>query len=56
LEYYQKWEAVSIKIRDALSGIKTVKLSGAEDREVKNWDTALVEAYADYIHRSLPPA
>ena len=46
-EYYQKWEGVSTKIQDALSGIKTVKLSGAEDREMKNLEKASAEAYAD---------
>jgi ATP-binding cassette, subfamily B, bacterial len=51
-EYYQKWEGVSTRIQDALSGIKTVKLSGAEDRELKNLESASSEAYADYIHRS----
>jgi len=51
-EYYQKWEGVSTRIQDALSGIKTVKLSGAESRELKNLEEASSEAYADYIHRS----
>jgi ATP-binding cassette, subfamily B, bacterial len=51
-EYYQKWEGVSTRIQDALSGIKTVKLSGAENRELKNLEEASSEAYADYIHRS----
>src|SRR6202030_2495749 len=51
-EYYQKWEVVSTRIQDALSGIKTVKLSGAEDGELKNLEKASSEAYADYIHRS----
>lgn len=51
-EYYQKWEGVSTKIQDALSGIKTVKLSGAEDRELKNLEVASAGAYSDYIHRS----
>jgi ATP-binding cassette subfamily B protein len=51
-EYYQKWEGVSTKIQDALSGIKTVKLSGAESRELKNLEAASADAYADYIHRS----
>ncbi len=51
-EYYQKWEGVSTRIQDALSGIKTVKLSGAENRELKNLKDASSEAYADYIHRS----
>jgi ABC-type multidrug transport system fused ATPase/permease subunit len=43
---------VSTQIQDALSGIKTVKLSGAENRELKNLEDASSEAYADYIHRS----
>jgi len=51
-EYYQKWELVSTKIQDALSGIKTVKLSGAEDKELKNLEAASTEAYQDYIHRA----
>jgi ATP-binding cassette, subfamily B, bacterial len=51
-EYYQKWEVVSTRIQDALSGIKTVKLSGAEDRELKHLEKTSSEAYADYIHRS----
>jgi ABC-type multidrug transport system fused ATPase/permease subunit len=51
-EYYQKWESVSTKIQDALSGIKTVKLSGAEDKELKNLEAIASDAYEDYIHRS----
>jgi ATP-binding cassette, subfamily B, bacterial len=51
-EYYQKWENVSTRIQDALSGIKTVKLSGAEERELKNLEAVSAGAYEDYIHRS----
>jgi ABC-type multidrug transport system fused ATPase/permease subunit len=50
--YYEKWETVSTKIQDALSGIKTVKLSGAEDKELKNLQAVSAGAYEDYIHRS----
>ena len=50
--YYEKWEGVSTRIQDALSGIKTVKLSGAEDRELKKLEAVSSDAYADYIHRS----
>ena len=32
--YYSRWEEVSTRIQDGLAGIKTVKLSGAETREV----------------------
>jgi ATP-binding cassette, subfamily B, bacterial len=50
--YYARWEDVSARIQDGLSGIKTVKLSGAEDREVKQLQTISGEAYADYIKRA----
>lgn len=51
--YYEKWEDVSAKMQDALGGIKTVKLSGAEDREVNRLDAQAKEAYRDYMKRSL---
>ena len=51
-EYYQKWEGVSTQIQDALSGVKTVKLSGAEKRELDRLESASSLAYADYVHRA----
>jgi len=51
--YYEKWEEVSAEMQDALGGIKTVKLSGAEDREVNRLDKQATGAYDDYIKRSL---
>ncbi len=51
--YYEKWEEVSARMQDALGGIKTVKLSGAEDREVKRLDEQAAGAYADYTKRTL---
>jgi ABC-type multidrug transport system fused ATPase/permease subunit len=51
-DYYERWEAVSTRIQDALSGIKTVKLSGAEKREVDHLNKQSEEAYKDYIIRS----
>lgn len=50
--YYEKWEDVSARMQDALSGIKTVKLSGAEDREVNRLDKQTSDAYKDYMQRS----
>jgi ABC-type multidrug transport system fused ATPase/permease subunit len=50
--YYERWEEVSSRIQDALSGIKTVKLSGAETREVENLQLIADEAYRDYVDRS----
>jgi ABC-type multidrug transport system fused ATPase/permease subunit len=50
--YYEQWEEVSARIQDALGGIKTVKLSGAENREVARFQNAANGAYNDYIKRS----
>ena len=50
--YYSRWEDVSSRIQDGLTGIKTVKLSGAEDREVAQLKTISDEAYRDYIKRT----
>lgn len=51
-EYYSRWENVSARIQDALAAIKTVKLSGAEPREVKKLEAASQAAYSDYLNRS----
>jgi ABC-type multidrug transport system fused ATPase/permease subunit len=50
--YYERWEEVSGRIQSALSGIKTVKLSGAERREVARYAQISDEAYANYVERS----
>jgi len=50
--YYSRWEEVSARIQDGLTGIKTVKLSGAEDREVQRLQAVANEAYQDYIKRA----
>ena len=51
--YYEKWEDVSGRMQDALAGIKTVKLSGAENWEVDRLNRKSQEAYNDYVKRSL---
>ena len=51
-DYYSRWEEVSSRIQDGLTGIKTVKLSGSEDREVHRLQTAAGKAYSDYIKRA----
>jgi ATP-binding cassette, subfamily B, bacterial len=51
-EYYVKWEKVSVRIHDALSAIKTVKLSGAEPREVNRLQDASQAAYNDFLERN----
>lgn len=50
--YYEKWEEVSARMQDALAGIKTVKLSGAEAREVARLKERATAAYDDYMKRS----
>ncbi len=51
-DYYSRWEEVSSRIQDGLAGIKTVKLSGSEDREVDRLQAVAGEAYKDYIKRA----
>ncbi|HEV2353247.1 MAG TPA: ABC transporter ATP-binding protein, partial [Puia sp.] len=51
-DYYSRWEEVSARIQDGLSGIKTVKLSGSESREVDRLRAAAGTAYEDYIKRA----
>jgi ATP-binding cassette, subfamily B, bacterial len=50
--YYGQWEDVSGHIQDSLSSIKTVKLSGAEDREIDKFRAASLAAYEAYIQRT----
>jgi ABC-type multidrug transport system fused ATPase/permease subunit len=50
--YYSLWEDVSARIRDAVTAVKTVKLSGAEAREVDMLSAASGEAYATYLNRN----
>jgi ABC-type multidrug transport system fused ATPase/permease subunit len=50
--YYGQWEDVSGHIQDSLSAIKTVKLSGAEDREIDKFRTVSRAAYDAYIQRT----
>ncbi|HXB09403.1 MAG TPA: ABC transporter ATP-binding protein [Puia sp.] len=51
-QYYSRWEEVSSRIQDGLTGIKTVKLSGAEQREVDELQATAGEAYKDYVKRA----
>ncbi len=50
--YYEMWEEVSARIQDALATVKTVKLSGAEAREVERLRAASERAYEDYLARN----
>jgi ABC-type multidrug transport system fused ATPase/permease subunit len=51
-DYYARWEEVSGRIQDSLSGIKTIKLSGAEAREIEKFREASVAAYRAYVQRT----
>ncbi|WP_395742763.1 ABC transporter ATP-binding protein [Prosthecobacter sp.] len=50
--YYERWEDVSARITTALEGIKTVKLSGAEAREVQEYRRISASAYENFVQRS----
>jgi ABC-type multidrug transport system fused ATPase/permease subunit len=51
-DYYDLWDQVSARIQDAIAGIKTVKLSGAEAREEGRLRAALQTAYTQYVARN----
>ena len=50
--FYDRWEEVAARMQDALAGVKTVKLSGAEQREVARFTQISDAAYRDYVNRS----
>lgn len=50
--YYELWEEVSARIQDALAAIKTVKLSGAETREIERLVDVSKTAYDTYVKRT----
>jgi ATP-binding cassette, subfamily B, bacterial len=50
--YYEMWDGVSARIQDALGAIKTVKLSGAEQRETARLRSISNEAYLTYVERN----
>jgi ABC-type multidrug transport system fused ATPase/permease subunit len=50
--YYERWDAVSTRLQDALQGVKTVKLSGAEPRETGRLRSVLSAAYTAYLARN----
>ena len=49
--YYEMWENISARIADALSAVKTVKLSGAEAREEERLRAESICAYDVYLNR-----
>jgi ABC-type multidrug transport system fused ATPase/permease subunit len=51
-QYYNLWEEVSARIQNALSAVKTVKLSGAEGREAARLGTVSHAAYGAYLERN----
>ncbi len=50
--YYEMWDGVSSRIQDALGAIKTVKLSGAEQREGERLRRESQRAYETYVERN----
>jgi ATP-binding cassette subfamily B protein len=51
-EYYEQWDAVSAQIQEAVGAVKTVKLSGAEQREVDRLTAVSGSAYRAYLDRT----
>ena len=49
--YYALWEGISSRITDAIGAIKTVKLSGAEQREESRLRRESQQAYNVYLER-----
>ena len=50
--YYELWENISARIADAISAVKTVKLSGAEAREEQRLREESNYAYGVYLQRA----
>jgi ATP-binding cassette subfamily B protein len=50
--YYELWENISARIVDAISAVKTVKLSGAEAREEQRMRSDSKHAYSVYLKRT----
>jgi ATP-binding cassette, subfamily B, bacterial len=50
--YYEMWDGVSSRIQDALGAVKTVKLSGAEQREAASFQRQSADAYQTYVERN----
>jgi ABC-type multidrug transport system fused ATPase/permease subunit len=51
-EYFEQWDAVSAQIQETVGAVKTVKLSGAETREVQRLTAVSSSAYRAYLGRT----
>jgi ABC-type multidrug transport system fused ATPase/permease subunit len=49
--YYQQWQSISGRISETLSGLKTVRASGAGDRELRALGKETYAAYAGAVKR-----
>ncbi len=49
--YYQKWQSISGRISESLAGLKTVRSSGATERELGALGRETQAAYADAVQR-----
>ncbi|MCW5889302.1 MAG: ABC transporter ATP-binding protein [bacterium] len=52
-DYYELWETATARVQDAVGGIKTVKLAGAEGREGRRLASALDTAYRQHVDRNV---
>ena len=49
--YYEVWENISAHMADAIGAVKTVKVSGAEEREEERLRKESIQAYDVYLDR-----
>jgi ABC-type multidrug transport system fused ATPase/permease subunit len=49
--YYQQWQSISGRISESMAGLKTVRASGATERELKNLGKETYGAYAGAVQR-----
>ena len=50
--YYEQWDTVAENLQDSLSAIKTVKVSGAEDRVAQKFRESLAAVVANFLQRN----
>ena len=49
--YYQQWQSISGRISESMAGLKTVRASGATEREMKTLGKETYSAYAGAVQR-----
>ncbi len=50
--YYEQWDTVAENLQDSLSAIKTIKVSGAEERVAQKFRKSLAAVVANFLQRN----